>query len=95
MSFTDQKPRVATIDDTQAAWSGYQNGERFRCYLCGHKFIVGDQWRFVFGDGYINFLVCEKCDCADVQQIWKDRNEELRNKFWWFVDDYDRALHSY
>ena len=46
MSFTDQKPRVATEKHCKTKWSGDQ--ANFRCYMCGHKFEVGDIWRFVY-----------------------------------------------
>ena len=73
MSFTDQKPRIATEADTKAPWSGYKNGERFYCYLCGHKFVVGDGWRWVCAGSIrrSNLLVCNACDCPDVLEKWK------------------------
>jgi hypothetical protein len=88
MSFIDGKPRIATKEDCSASWGFIKNGERFRCYLCGHKFIVGDYWRFVFMNdgthpGCGNFLVCEKCDGEDVKERFVKANEELRNRFWW------------
>ena len=84
-SFTDQKPRVATEDDCRAPWSAGKPGERFRCCLCGHKFQVGDVWRFVYahGAGLLNFLVCERCDGPDVLDRWKAANEEAKRRFWW------------
>lgn len=88
MSFTDQKPRIATEKDCKAKWGGYKNGDRFRCYLCGHKFKPGDTWRWVYSQKYMNFLVCDSCDGDDVQERWIAANKELREKFWWFVQDY-------
>lgn len=89
MGFTDQKPHIATEKDETASWSGAPEGKRFRCYLCGHKFKVGDQFRFIFGydpktkhgdfivegkeRSTTNFLVCEKCDTGD--------NYEMREKW--------------
>lgn len=88
MSFTDQKPRVATEKDCKAPWQGYNNGKYFRCYLCGHKFKVGDYWRWVFAGpmkGLCNFLVCEECDCDDVADKWEAQNKEFDSeKWWWF-----------
>jgi hypothetical protein len=94
MSFTDQKQRIATERDCQARWSGNRPGENFRCYLCGHKFIPGDLWRWQYGSGrafehdgkrwgVCNFLVCDKCDGPDVLDTWVEMNRELKQRFWW------------
>lgn len=88
MSFTDGKARIATEVDCQACWSGGKPGARFRCYLCGIKFKVGDTWRFVYnaGDGLINILVCSDCDGDDVQQRWQQQCQEAEQRFWWLTD---------
>ena len=86
MSFTDQKVRVATEKHVTAKWGGAPNGERFRCYLCGHKFTVGDEWRWVFTKKYGNLMVCKKCDGSDVLDRWYAANEELETRFWWALD---------
>lgn len=88
-NFTDQKPRIVTEKDIKAPWRGCKNGECFRCYLCGHKFEIGDIWRWVSISskkypGCTNFLVCENCDGDDVKERWKNQNEEAKNRFWWF-----------
>jgi hypothetical protein len=86
MSWTDQTPQVATEEHLQLCWSGGRPGERFRCYLCGYKFVLGDTWRFVFdngGSGSGNFLVCEICDCDDIRDRWKLHCEAGRRKYWW------------
>ena len=83
MSWTDQKPQLATEADTQRKWAGGKPGERFRCYLCGHKFVVGDTWRFSAHTKYSNFLVCASCDSPDVKDRWTKMNEELETRFWW------------
>ena len=90
-SFTDQKPRIATREDVHARWSGGATGKYFRCALCGHKFKVGDTWRFVYtndtpGAGG-NPLVCETCDGTREKVIekWKALKIEFDNpKFWRF-----------
>jgi len=98
MSFTDQKPRIATKEDRQSIWSGGRRGENFRCYLCGHKFKEGDYWRwqYCYGRfakidgkkiGLINFLVCKGCDGDDVLDRWVKNIEELYQRFWWVCDD--------
>ena len=83
MSFTDQKQRVATKTDVMGKWGGAPKGKRFRCYLCGHKFEVGDKWRWVYSiTVYSNFLVCEKCDGEDVHEKWRKHIADLRTKYW-------------
>lgn len=83
MSFTDQKPRKVTEGHLNARWGGYGDGRKFRCYLCGHRFELGDIWRWVSSNKYSNFLTCEKCDCPDVLDKWHERIEEAKTKFWW------------
>jgi len=91
MSFTDQLPRIANEDDVKMSWSGGKNGKYFRCKLCGHKFIVGDQYRFVFCQRFTNVIVCKDCDGTneEVREEWiklHEEFEELSNgKFWSFV----------
>jgi hypothetical protein len=94
MSFTDQKPRVVTEKDLKASWGGYADGMRFRCYLCGHKFTIGDIWRWIYAgkNGYTNFMVCESCDHENVIDDWIKANEELKQKYWWFVQDYESVM---
>lgn len=83
MSFTDQKQRVATEADCKAAWNGVPNGKEFRCYMCGHKFVPGDKWRWVCSKKYINFTVCGPCDAPDIQDRWIKHVEEGLKRFWW------------
>ncbi len=85
MSFTDQKPHIATEVQCKMRWGGAKPGERFRCYLCGVKFKVGDIFRWVFcGDIHLtNFLTCESCDGSNVKDKWKAANTEAAMRFWW------------
>lgn len=89
MSFTDQKPRIATVEEVNARWGGSAPGKRFRCYLCGHKFQVGDTWRWVYcgGLGVCNLKVCISCDSPDVKEKWIAHNKEAKQKFWWFIEE--------
>src|SRR5574340_755940 len=97
MSFTSQQRQVATEKDCSVTkWSGAGPGVRFRCYLCGHKFIVGEGWRWVYSagrtfenadekrmNGVINFICCDSCDGPDVLDRWVERNREFYgDKFW-------------
>ena len=86
MSFTDQKQRIATKQDVNAHWSGGCNGKNFRCYLCGHKFIIGDKWRWVYAGnaGLMNFMTCAECDSEDVMDKWIEANKIVAMKYWWF-----------
>lgn len=91
MSFTDQKPRIATEEDCNGNWGGNKNGERFRCFLCGYKFVIGDMWRFVAAThkGYFNFLTCKDCDGSDVLERWVKHNETAAKIYWWIYNDVD------
>jgi len=85
-SWTSQKPQIATEEQTKLPWAGGRPGERFRCYLCGHRFEVGDYWRFVLGgDVCGNLMVCETCDGDDVRERFAAMREEFRTRFWWFT----------
>ena len=92
MSFTDGLPRVATEEDIWAHWGGGRPGERFRCYLCGHRFAVGDVWRFQPMQGAMNFIVCGGCDGDDVVERWKAWKDELERRAWWFVPREHRCM---
>jgi len=84
MSFTDQKPRYVTEEEVIAPWGGGKNGIYFRCYLCGHQFIVGDYFRWVLHEK-MNFITCNDCDGDDVYLRWEQALEEVRNKYWWAI----------
>lgn len=98
MSFTDQKPRIATEREV-TRWGGAEGmGRRFRCHLCGHKFKIGDYWRWIQATKMdpcnCNFLVCKRCDGPNILERWesiveewKILDEELRTRFWWALDD--------
>ena len=87
-SFTDGKPRIATDKDVHANWAGGADGKYFRCAFCGHKFVVGDYWRFVYTNDMPqaggNPLVCKDCDGDDIRQKWAKMCEDFRTKYWWF-----------
>ncbi len=87
MPFVDQKSFKVTKEHLKMSWSGGKNGKFFRCYICGYKFMLNDYCRFVMAGqrGYINFLVCEKCDCVDILDKWIKINEEVKQKYWWIL----------
>ena len=94
MSFTDGKPRVATAEEVALKWSGRVGN--FRCRLCGHRFAVGDTWRFVFANfadspsRHGNFMVCASCDGVDVLERAALQEREAKQRFWWLrQDDHD------
>lgn len=78
MSFTDQKPRIATKEDLTAPWSGRKDGSHFYCGLCGHSFKECDTWRWVYAGkaGLVNLMVCQNCDSGDVVDKWKQLHKE-------------------
>jgi len=94
MSFTDQKPRIATAEDVKASWGGGKDGKYFRCKLCGHKFEVGDYYRFVFHN-YGNIIICQSCDDNPTAK-WTEIHEEWERlkdgKFWWFIHQLEDGL---
>ena len=97
MSFMDGKPLVATEKHCKSWGGSRENGSKFRCYLCGHKFVVGDVWRFQYVNdikgAYGNPLVCENCDEGHekTRKKWVKLCKQYESdKFWWF-----RHTHSY
>lgn len=93
--FTNGKPHIATADDLTRPWGGARDGSRFRCYLCGHRFGVGDVYRWVFtnsikGAASGNPFTCEACDGPDVIARWTAHCEEFArdkgDKWWWLVN---------
>lgn len=79
MTFTDGLPHVATEEDLTAPWGGYWDGRRFCCSLCGHRFAVGDVWRWQSTPpGMPNFFVCQDCDGADVSERYRVQFAEAK-----------------
>lgn len=89
MSFTDQKQQPATAEHLTCPWGGRRDGSRFRCYLCGHRFKVGDLWRWVMDNdgksrgGCGNFMVCASCDGSDVRERWWAHCSVGLERYWW------------
>lgn len=99
MTFTDGLPHVVTDEELKACWSGVPNAFLFRCKICGHVFVKGDTYRFIFGShkrkNVGNVLVCGKCDSGDesVYEQFILMNEMLQERFWWAVEP--RCLPGY
>jgi hypothetical protein len=94
MSFTDGERRIADEKTVNAPWSG--NKKNFRCGLCGHKFVIGDGWRFLFTNDMPkapgNPLICDSCfiDKDDARAKWQKKHEEINNgAYWWFFRHMD------
>lgn len=95
MSFTDGKRFVVSSEDTKQGWAGGENGSRFRCNLCGHKFVSGDGCRFQYMGyetyighdrkkyGVPNILVCDPCDGPEVINDWINTIMEFNSDRFW------------
>lgn len=95
------KMNVRCVADEQvctAPWGGRKGGrkgEHFRCYLCGHRFVVGEGYRLVMGNGKRtadglacrNLITCDACDGADVVDRFAKMVDEARTRFWWLWAD--------
>ena len=93
----DGKQHVATIEQCNMKWGGATHGKKFRCALCGYKFVPGSTFRFVMTNNQLgvpagNPFVCADCDgtneevyarLIEAQKVWN----EVRNKWWWFMQD--------
>ena len=97
MSFTSQLPFVVTDKDVATKWGGFSDGRKFRCALCGHRFVVGDTARWVCTnfDAPIykgiggNPFVCSPCDAPKDElleklQAMRAEFNALKARFWWF-----------
>jgi len=96
-NFTNRQPFRVTEDDETKNWSGYCDGRRFRCALCGEHLKEGMTARWVYtnfkGSGVSgNPFVCGDCDEGDLEVIGRLRElkKEFNDKrFWWFRRRYD------
>jgi hypothetical protein len=93
--FTSQQPMIATEKDCKGRWFDGNNGEHFRCHLCGYKLQPGEHFRWIYTNNLPRYggnpIVCKLCDGSneDVIERWKslcdqwqkDKNE----KYWSFV----------
>jgi len=93
MSFTNGKSWIATSEDCSRSWGCTKDGKRFRCYLCGYKFVPGDvvRWQYtndIPGAGG-NPLVCKDCDGTKEEIIakWRAMYDEAKERMWWFTEE--------
>ena len=86
--FGDARP--VTAAHLKMRWSGSRAGERFRCYLCGHKFKLGDMWRALYANDRPgtqgNILVCGDCDTDDALDRYLALCKTI-NDVWWLRRD--------
>ena len=90
-----EKPFVVSEGHVNVRWGGYPTTSpqsRFRCFLCGHAFTIGDTARVVLcsmppgrsiGLACGNQFVCGACDGEDVLHRIKAHEDEGRKRFWW------------
>lgn len=71
-------------------WGGYPTTgpqNRFRCFLCGHPFRVGDRVRSVHGCllglAGNNPFICSTCDGEDIIERCRAHQDEGKRRFWW------------
>lgn len=88
---------AATDKAVKASWSGGKNGVYFRCYFCGHRFAVGDEYRAIFtnmqslrdrGIPGGNPLTCRSCnpsgELEEMYEKWRQMHAVLDEpRFWW------------
>lgn len=94
MSFTDQEPFKVTEEHLGRNWGG-RGLELFRCYLCGHKFVIGNTVRWIFTNSHPqlppgNPFVCESCDGDDVQKRMAEQHAEAKSDKWWYYRERER-----
>lgn len=90
-----QEFKVATDEICRARWCCGKPGERFRCYYCGRKFAVGDEFKAIYtndipGAGG-NPLICKACfdeiggeiKCRERWQEVHKHIEKLKVLYWW------------
>lgn len=87
----DGELHVVTEDDCHRPWAGQRDGYRFRCYMCGHKFVAGDSVRFLILSGAPNLMVGGCCNSDDVVDRWRARCAEIKRlaegEWWWHLDE--------
>lgn len=86
MSFLNGQPFTVTAEQTKLPWSGKRDGSRFRCMLCGHRFIEGDVVRFQFMKTGPNSMVCTNCDGPDVVERLNQHFLDAKQRFWYWSD---------
>jgi len=91
-NFTDGKPRIVTSRDLEACWG--DSPDNFRCGFCGHKFILGDYYRWQYTNDVPgapgNPFVCKYCDVDPeiLKKQWRvmhvNWKEMVNGKYWYF-----------
>lgn len=85
-----EKPFVVSEGHVAVRWGGHPTSShqtRFRCFLCGHRFAVGDKVRLVRGSllglAGDNPFVCSTCDGEDIIERCRAHQDEGKRRFWW------------
>ena len=87
-------PKIATEEHCKARWSLGKPGEFFRCALCGHKFVPGDEFTICYTNDMLgsggNPICCSAHGSVpQLRAQWKDRCEEYSHfkddRFWFFT----------
>ena len=87
--FTNQKQFIVTKEDETKNWSGFKDGRKFRCVLCGYFLKEGMVARWVYTNNKEsrwragNVFVCSGCDGEDVVERLGDHYEIGNKRFWW------------
>lgn len=92
--FTSGERMLATEHDcNEAKWSGRTAGN-FWCQTCGHKFVVGDGYRWIYSNGNSpsagNFMVCDNCDIGNNKMI--ELRQEAMKLLSVVPDEWDGAM---
>jgi hypothetical protein len=87
--FTKDWTKV-TAAHLKLPWSGKRDGTNFRCFLCGHSFQVGDEFRLLLTPEDGSLLTCDRHgDEKQIAQAWAalraDWKRESQGRFWKFV----------
>lgn len=86
-------PKIATEEDCKLCWSCGKPGQFFRCALCGHKFVPGDNYTIAYTNdlpkAYGNPICCTSHGTvAEIREQWIERSRRFHateaDEFWFF-----------
>lgn len=92
--FTSGERMIATEHDCHVFSMVYRTPGNFWCHTCGHKFAVGDGYRWIYSNGHSpsagNFMVCDTCDIGNEKMI--EIRQEAIKLLSIVPDEYDAAM---